>query len=105
MLVHLPILILTSLHLTPIADSVPKYDIAQECRSAGGQEAQKRCVDDETQARGQLQTEWVQFTARAKTQCNEETSVDGTASYVELLTCLEMDRDVSKEGDVKSPSK
>jgi hypothetical protein len=39
MLIHLPIVILASLPLTPIADNVPKFDIARECRSEGGSKA------------------------------------------------------------------
>ena len=50
MLVHLPIIILTSLHPTPIADTAPKFDIARVCQSEGGSnEEQKRCAADETQ--------------------------------------------------------
>jgi len=93
MLIHLPIIILTSLHPTPIADTAPKFDIARECQF-GSKEEQKRCTDEETQARDQLQTEWIQFTPSAKIQCIQETSMDGTPSYVEFLTCLEMERDV-----------
>jgi hypothetical protein len=93
MLAHLPIVILASLH--PVADTVPKFDIAKECRFEGGtQQMQERCAADETQARGTLQNEWAQFNAGQKTQCNGETSADNTPSYVELLTCLEMERDV-----------
>jgi len=51
-------------------------------------------VVDETQARNQLQNEWKQFGLDAKKQCNEESTTDNIASYVELLTCLEMERDV-----------
>jgi hypothetical protein len=48
---HLPIIIPTSLHLTPIADTAPEFDIARVCQSEGGSnEEQKRCADDETQA-------------------------------------------------------
>jgi hypothetical protein len=95
MLAHLPIIILTSLHLTPVADSVPKFEIARECQFEGGtKEMRERCVTDESQARDQLQTEWAQFTADAKAQCYEETNTDSTPSYVEFLTCLEMARDV-----------
>ena len=58
MLIHLPIIILTSLHPTPIADAVPKFDIARECQfEAGSKEELDRCVTDETQARKQLQTD------------------------------------------------
>ena len=31
MLIHLPIVILTSLHAIPVADALPKFDIAREC--------------------------------------------------------------------------
>ena len=97
MLAHLPIIILTSLHPTPIADAVPKFDIARECQFEGGSKPmQERCATDERQARDQLQTEWAQFTAGAKAQCYEETNTDSTPSYVEFLTCLEMERDVKK---------
>jgi hypothetical protein len=105
MLIHLPIIILTSLQPTAIADAVPKFDIARECQGEGDtQETQKMCVDDETQARAQLQTEWIQFTPGAKIQCLQETSIDGTPSYVEFLTCLEMERDVRIEREAgKTP--
>jgi hypothetical protein len=95
MLIHLPIIILTSLHPTAIADTAPKFDISRVYRSEGGSnEEQKRCADDETQARDTLQTEWMQFTSSAKKQCYEEANIDSNPSYVELLTCLEMERDV-----------
>jgi hypothetical protein len=102
MLIHLPIVILASLHPTPIADALPKFDIARECQfEAGSKEELDRCVTDETQAREQLQTEWAQFTPSAKTQCNQESGVGGIFSYVELQTCLEMERDAKKEVDGK----
>jgi hypothetical protein len=95
MMIHLPIIILTALHPTPIADAAQKFDIARVCLSEGGSnEEQKRCADEETQARDTLQTEWIQFTPSAKRQCYEEANIGGTPSYVELLTCLEMERDV-----------
>jgi hypothetical protein len=106
MLIHLPIIILTSLHPIAIADAVPTFDIAHECQAEGGTtETLKRCVDDETQARSQLQTEWLQFSPRTKTQCSVETSAGGTFSYVEFLTCLEMDRDVNVEREANKTSK
>jgi hypothetical protein len=106
MLIHLPIIILTSLHPTVMADTVPKFDIVRECQGEGGtQEMQKRCADDETQARDRLQTEWAQFTSSAKMQCIQETSMDGAPSYVEFLTCLEMERDVRAEREASKTSK
>jgi hypothetical protein len=103
MLIHLPVIILTSLHPIAVADTVPQFNIARECQDEGGsKEMQQRCAADEVQARNQLQVEWIQFSPRAKLQCNEETSTDGTPSYVELLTCLEMERDVRIEREAKT---
>ena len=98
MLLHLPIIILTSLHPTLIADAVPKFDIARQCQfEIGSNEDQKGCADDETQARDTLQKEWGQFTPSEKSICTQEAVGDDISSYVELLTCLEMERDVKQE--------
>jgi len=79
------------------ADSVPKFDIARECRSEGGSKAvQEKCAEDEAEARDQLPPLWVQSSAADKANCVKETSMDGTPSYVELLTCLEMARDAKR---------
>jgi len=95
MLIHLPIVVFMS--LTPVADNVPAFDIARECRSEGGTQAvQQKCTADEAEARDQIQQLWSQSSAVDKTQCVRATSSDGSPSYVELLTCLEMARDVKK---------
>jgi hypothetical protein len=104
MLIHLPIVILTSLHPVAIADAVPQFDITRECQAEGGTKAmEQRCTADETHAREQLQAEWMQFGPSAKLQCKEEAGTDGTSSYVELQTCLEIERDVNTERDAKTP--
>lgn len=106
MLLHLPIIILTSLHPIAISDEVPQFAIARECQLEGGtKEMEQRCVDDEQQARNQLQTDWIQFSPSAKVQCNEEASIDGIPSYVEFLTCLEMERDVRTERGANTPQR
>ncbi len=97
MLIHFPIVILASFPLTTVADSVPKFDIARECQAEGGPKAVlDRCIADEAAARDQLQPQWIQFAPQDKAVCMRETSTDGSPSYVELLTCLEMARDVRK---------
>jgi hypothetical protein len=106
MLTHLPIIILTSLHPIPIADVVPKFDIARECQNEGGdKEIQTRCADDEAQARNRLQAEWTQFTFGARKLCMQETNMDGTPSYVEFVTCLEMERDARTEREASKAPK
>jgi hypothetical protein len=104
MQMYLPIVIfLVFLPVTAVADEVPKFDIARECQTEGGtQGTLERCAQDEGHARDQLQPEWSQFTARDKTQCMQETMTDGSPSYVELLTCLEMARDVERDAEKTS---
>jgi hypothetical protein len=85
----LPIAILTTLSL--VADTVPKFDMTRECRLEGFDV--DRCSRDEADALHQLKKEWSQFASTDKKTCMGETTIGGFASYVELLTCLEMARD------------
>ena len=96
MLVPLQFFLFASLPMIAVAD-VPKFDIARECRSEGGSKAVlEKCIEDELAAREELQPFWIQFTAADKNSCVAETSMSGTPSYVELLICLEMARNVKR---------
>ena len=98
MLIHLPVVVLVSLQATPVADAVPKFDIAQECKAESDIKAvQESCMTHERRAFDQLKKEWPQYGASEKAQCNREVSAAPPHSYVELLTCLEMARDANKK--------
>ena len=91
MLLHLPIAILATLSPIHVSDTVPNFDIVKECRYEGGSVANVgRCSQDEMAALGQLKTEWAQSVGAEKRSCMVTTQIGGFASYVELLTCLEM---------------
>jgi hypothetical protein len=95
MLLHLPIAILTTLSPIPVADTVPKFDVARECHFEGGETAVfDRCSRDEATALEKLQAEWPQFADADRSACLTEATTAGFASYVDLVTCLEMARDV-----------
>jgi hypothetical protein len=97
MLLHLPIAILMTLAPVPVSDAVPRLDIAKECRFEGGSTAIfGRCSRDEDAALQQLETEWPQFVGADRSSCFTEATAGGLGSYVELLICLEMARDVRK---------
>ena len=97
MLLHLPIAILASLSPITVSDTVPKFDIAKECRFEGGSTIiVDRCSHDEAAALQQLRTEWPQFAGSDRTSCLAEATSAGFASYVELIICLEMARDMNK---------
>ncbi|MEI9923858.1 MAG: hypothetical protein WDN50_10435 [Bradyrhizobium sp.] len=98
MLLHLPIVILTTLSPVAISDTPPRFDIARECRfESESSKAFDRCARDEGDALKQLETEWPQFVGADRTTCEVEATVAGFASYVELLTCLEMARDIGND--------
>jgi hypothetical protein len=98
MLLHLPIVILVTLSPIAISDTLPKFDIAKECRfESESSEAFGRCSRDEADALQKLETEWPQFVGADRSACFTEATIGGFASYVELLICLEMARDVRNE--------
>ena len=98
MFLHLPIVILTTLSPIAISDTVPKFDIARECHLESESSAvYERCSQDEADARQKLETEWPEFIRSNRNSCLVETTIGDSASYVELLICLEMARDVDKE--------
>jgi hypothetical protein len=85
-----------AIFLIAIAASLPATHLESVCQSARlgvlpGQDqasAFQTCVQDEKTARDQLRQEWPHFSALARDTCAEPAGV--TFSYVELLTCLEM---------------
>jgi len=97
MLLHLPIVIMATLSPITVADTIPRLDIEKECRFEGGSsEAFDRCMRDEAEAQKQLEGTWANVTDSDRRACTSEATTGGYASYIELLTCLEMARDVAK---------
>jgi hypothetical protein len=103
MFLHLPIAMMGMLSPVAVSDTVPSFSIEKECHFEGeSREVVDRCSKDETEARQRLEGEWGQFATADKHTCIVESTVGGFASYVDLLTCLEMSNDVRKEAG-KSP--
>jgi hypothetical protein len=98
MFLHLPIAMMGMLSPIAVSDTVPVFSIVRECRfESQSTEDFDRCSKDETDARQRLEGEWAQFVAADKSTCIVESTIGGFASYVDLLTCLEMSNDVRKE--------
>jgi hypothetical protein len=96
MLLHLPIAIMATLSPVAVSGTVPKFDIVRECRFEGGSTVEfDRCSQDEAVELEQLKANWAQFTGVDKSSCLSVATVAGFASYVELLTCLEMAREAN----------
>lgn len=96
------------------ASSVPKLDIEATCRraqplSAGEKSAYQSCMNDETEARKELVKTWTTFKPGAQATCLEETKIGGAPSYVELITCLQLDKQAAEaarenQKELKMPS-
>ena len=91
----------------PIAagDGVPRLNVEQVCKGIAQQggvtfrdpamdQEKKNCLDSEQSIRDQLVKQWSTFSADDRTHCVNESVMGGDSSYTELLTCLEMARDV-----------
>ena len=82
------------------AADVPTLDVSPTCTPIAGDKTiaidTERCFKTERQAREQLAREWTDFPAADRTLCMQRASMGGMSSYVALLTCLEMKRDVVK---------
>src|SRR6202021_3749912 len=59
-------------------------------------DTKKDCVNSEQRIRNQLMTAWERFDAADRAHCISESEMGGQSSYTELITCLEMARDVRK---------
>ena len=91
-------LVVASNGVSAANDPVPHFNLAPACEAvqkeiAGGRTAQA-CERDEEQAHGALTNQWASFPATDRLRCTSLTTLGGMPSYVELLTCLEMAREV-----------
>jgi len=91
--------------MIPVVDSVPTLNVDQVCTGIAQQggvtfhdsaiaQEKKDCLDSEQAIRDELAKQWSSFNATDKVACTNESRMGGDSSYTELLTCLEMARDV-----------
>ena len=97
MLFHLPIVILATLSPIAVSEAIPRLDVEKECRFEGGSsEIFNRCMHDESEAQKEVEALWPNVTSTDRSICVSEATSGGYQSYIELITCLEMARDVAK---------
>ena len=87
------------------SDDIPTLDVNPVCHGiamqgeleAGLQQTSfKQCVDSEQATRDEIKKAWSSFSASDKSHCVALAKTGGESSYTELLTCMEMARDVRK---------
>ena len=85
------------------SDDIPTLDVNPVCHGiamqgeleAGLQRTSfQQCVQSEQATRKQLKKEWSTFTTADKSHCVALAKTGGESSYTELITCMEMARDV-----------
>ena len=91
--------------LVATVDRAPQLDVEPVCKGIAEQggvtfrdpsvaQEKKNCIESEQAVREQVIKQWSSFLPADRTHCVNETTMGGLSSYTELLTCLEMARDV-----------
>jgi len=100
--------VLAALCLSGLAaqsDDIPTLDVNPVCHGiamqgeleAGLQQTSfQQCVQSEQATREEIKKEWSTFSASDKSHCVALAKTGGESSYTELITCMEMARDVRK---------
>jgi hypothetical protein len=89
----------------PAPDTVPQLNVEQVCEGIAKQGGvtfrdpaieleRKNCLQSEQSIRDELVKQWSSFSPADRTSCVNEARMGGESSYTELITCLEMARDV-----------
>jgi hypothetical protein len=93
------------LGLSARSDDVPSLDVNPVCHGiamqgeleAGLQQTSfQQCVQSEQAVREEVKKEWSTFSTADKSHCVALAKTGGESSYTELITCMEMARDVRK---------
>jgi hypothetical protein len=91
--------------LSARSDDIPTLDVNPVCHGiamqgeleAGLQQTSfQQCVQSEQAVREEVKKEWSTFSTADKTHCVALAKTGGESSYTELITCMEMARDVRK---------
>jgi hypothetical protein len=89
--------------LSARSDDIPTLDVRPVCRGIASQSELEaglqrtnfeQCVQSEQAVREQLKKEWSTFSTADKSHCVALAKTGGESSYTELITCMEMARDV-----------
>ncbi len=115
---YIPVAVGSHILVAAAGGGIPTINIQQTCRVAAGamvsliggtttENALSGCLSSEQSARDSIVKDWATFSAADRTQCVRPEVY--LPSYVEWLTCLEMERDARKmrqqERDTLSKSK
>jgi hypothetical protein len=83
------------------AFSPPKLDVEATCRRArlaagSEQRTYEICLRAELAAQQELAKKWATFKSGPRLTCVEGAKIGGAPSYVQLITCLELDKQAAE---------
>lgn len=85
--------------VTPAGDRLPVINVEKTCKDsvAADKEAKldlaqpfDNCMRDENSAKQQLNTVWSTYPASVRDTCEQDATLLGEGSYVDLLICMQM---------------
>jgi hypothetical protein len=90
--------------LALMGDPVPKFSADAFCRGVAKllhePEYRQECLKRENEAHDQLRASWFTFPLADRSRCVSLSSLGSTPSYVELLICLEIEKEI-RERDAR----
>jgi hypothetical protein len=77
---------------------VPTLNLSGSCRALDRKDFSiqidtQRCLKTENEARTKLVEDWAKYSAADRSLCTQTARMGGVESYVQLLTCLELQHD------------
>jgi hypothetical protein len=82
-----------------VGDRVPVINVEKTCRDSVNADKDAklvlaqpfdRCMSDENDAKNQVAAAWSTYPAPVRDRCEQEATLLGEGSYVDLLTCMQM---------------
>ena len=95
--------VLLSLLVSPAFSGEPRLNVKAICKSREADARMLRstpaqsiedCVHDEEAAKTQLGSLWASTSASVRSRCVSDAHSLGTTSYLDLLTCIQMEEDM-----------
>lgn len=93
---------LTVLASPAVAQDIPAIDADKNCRAVAARIGEispgrgpDQCIRSENESLAALRKEWGEFAAADRARCTARAKI-GVPSYTQLLTCLEIARDVRR---------
>jgi hypothetical protein len=91
---------------------VPTLNLSGTCRAVDRKDFSiqvdpQRCLKTENEARAKLVDDWAKYSAADRNLCTQTARMGGVESYVQLLTCLELEHELaagrSRQNQATSP--